>query len=134
MADDQYAVMVRKHEHEPKEEIKFLGATQYKYGKKNWSSVMLFNNEKCQKLTPAYVMGKMESNEGLALHQFNWCEEFEVGSLPKNWNFLVGSEELNETPYLIHYTEGTPCFKDYKDCELADVWHDTKAEMLHSES
>jgi lipopolysaccharide biosynthesis glycosyltransferase len=44
LRDDAYAVQVVKHDHVPKEKIKFLGQPQSKYDKKNWSSVMLFNN------------------------------------------------------------------------------------------
>jgi hypothetical protein len=94
---------------------------------------MLFNNSKCKKLTPSYVMGKMEDQNGLALHQFEWCENHEIGSIPKNWNYLVGSELLNENiPYLIHYTEGTPCFEDYKDCDFSDIWHSFHESMNYS--
>jgi len=49
------AVMVVKHDYVPKVEQKFLGQVQTKYEKKNWSSVMLFNNAKCGALTPEYV-------------------------------------------------------------------------------
>ena len=52
LRDDRYAVQVVKHHHVPKEEVKFLGATQSKYEKKNWSSVMLMNCERCAALTP----------------------------------------------------------------------------------
>ena len=48
LRDDRYAVMVVKHHHVPKETVKFLGEPQSKYEKKNWSSVMLFNNARCQ--------------------------------------------------------------------------------------
>ena len=55
LRDDRYAVMCVKHEHEPKEEKKFLGTTQTRYEKKNWSSVMLFNCAKCTALTVDYA-------------------------------------------------------------------------------
>ena len=41
--------------HKKKTQIKYLGNVQYKYEKKNWSSVMMFNNAKCKALTPEYV-------------------------------------------------------------------------------
>jgi len=37
LRDERYAVQVVKHSHVPKEEVKFLGAIQTKYEKKNWS-------------------------------------------------------------------------------------------------
>jgi lipopolysaccharide biosynthesis glycosyltransferase len=49
--DDRYSVRVVKHNYVPKEEVKFLGKQQLKYEKKNWSSVILFNNSKCKFLT-----------------------------------------------------------------------------------
>jgi lipopolysaccharide biosynthesis glycosyltransferase len=68
LRDDRYAVMVVKHDYTPKESTKFLGQPQTKYVKKNWSSVMLFNNAKCQALSPDYV----NTATGLELHQFKW--------------------------------------------------------------
>src|SRR5262245_36785819 len=47
----RYAVQVVKHDHKPADATKFLGRVQTQYSKKNWSSVMLFNNEKCSHLT-----------------------------------------------------------------------------------
>ncbi|MEO7727663.1 MAG: glycosyltransferase, partial [Burkholderiales bacterium] len=52
LRDERYAVMVVKHDHVPKEATKFLDQPQTPYQKKNWSSVMLFNNAKCKALTP----------------------------------------------------------------------------------
>ena len=48
MRDERYAVMVVKHDHVPKESIKFLDQPQSAYQKNNWSSVMLFNNARCR--------------------------------------------------------------------------------------
>ncbi|HSN41704.1 MAG TPA: hypothetical protein VLT92_16120 [Burkholderiales bacterium] len=66
LRDERHAVMVVKHDHVPRETVKFLGEPQSKYEKKNWSSVMLFNNAKCRALTPQYV----NTASGLELHQF----------------------------------------------------------------
>ena len=85
--DDKYAVMCVKHEHEPKEEKKFLGTTQTRYEKKNWSSVMLFNCAKCTALTVDYV----NTASGLELHRFNWLGSDDlIGEIPHQWNLLVG--------------------------------------------
>ena len=46
LRDEQYSVMCVKHDHNPTENIKFLGEIQSNYPKKNWSSLMLFNCEK----------------------------------------------------------------------------------------
>src|SRR6056300_2034264 len=43
LRDEKYAVQVAKHDYQPLEDKKFMGAVQTKYVKKNWSSVMLMN-------------------------------------------------------------------------------------------
>jgi len=122
LKDDQYAVMCVKHDYTPSSERKFLDQIQTAYPKKNWSSVMLFNNAKCTSLTPEVV----QHEDGLFLHQFKWLESEElIGELPHTWNFLVGEEEkLNngKIPDLIHYTLGGPYFEDYKGCDYEEVW------------
>lgn len=130
MAQDNFSVMVRKHEHVPHETTKFLGQAQLPYEKKNWSSMMLFNCEKLTHLTPLRV----NSTSGIKLHQFDWCEEFEIGNMPKGWNYLVGYDEWEYKPYLIHYTEGAPCFNEYKDCQYSDEWLEMREDMLSHES
>ena len=49
LRDDRFAVMCVKHDHRPVETTKFLDTPQTAYGKKNWSSVMLFNNARCRR-------------------------------------------------------------------------------------
>lgn len=122
MRDNKYAVQCVKHDYSPITTRKFLNQEQTVYEKKNWSSVMLFNNEKCQALTPDIV----ENESGLFLHQFKWLESDDlIGPIPPTWNFLCGEEhkyEGKEIPALIHYTLGGPYFKDHKDVDYADLW------------
>ncbi len=129
LRDERYAVMVVKHDHVPKESVKFLGEPQTRYEKKNWSSVMLFNNAKCRALTPEYV--NMAS--GLELHQFKWLESDDlIGALPDKWNHLVGYNPPRRDASLVHYTQGGPYFPDYKDCEYAEEWRADRGSMLHT--
>jgi hypothetical protein len=131
LRDDQYAVMVVKHNHIPKEETKFLGEPQSKYQKKNWSSVMLFNNEKCRALSPDYV----NRASGLELHQFKWLESDElIGELPSCWNHLVGYDQRRTDVALVHYTLGGPYFDAFQDCEYAREWFSARDEMLSAET
>ena len=117
LAHPERAVSVIKHIYEPATDTKFLGATQTKYEKKNWSSVMVFNNKMCRRLTPEYV----NTASGLDLHQFKWTDE--LGSLPLEWGYLVGEhEKFVAEPKLIHWTLGGPYFKEYEDCEYAGEW------------
>ena len=119
MRDDRYAIQVCKHDYTPKEKTKFLGQVQTAYPKKNWSSFMLMNCKKCTTLTPDYV----NKASGLELHQFKWLESEDlIGELPLEWNWLVGEYEHKEDVKNVHYTEGGPWFKEYKDCDYSQDW------------
>ena len=129
LRDDRYAVMVVKHEHVPKEQRKFLNEPQTKYEKKNWSSVMLFNNALCRALTPDYV----NTASGLELHQFKWLGNDDlIGALPSRWNHLVGYDTPRQDAALVHYTLGGPYFKEYSDCEYSQQWFAACDAMLHA--
>jgi len=104
--DEVSDVMCVKHDYIPKSHIKFLGHEQTTYRYKNWSSVMLFNNEKCKVLSKHFV----NSTSGLKLHQFDWTSN--VGKLPRSWNHLVGEYEKNTDDDLVHFTLGGPYFKE----------------------
>jgi hypothetical protein len=128
--DFQHDVFVVKHDYIPKEGKKFLGNTQHVYPKKNWSSVMVFNcfMPACKRLTPDVV-----SNEsGKYLHQFEWSEESRVGSIPKEWNHLVGEYDPSDSAKIAHFTLGTPCFIGYEDQEFADEWQKEKDMMNYA--
>ena len=127
LRDDRYAVMVVKHDHQPRESVKFLGQPQTQYQKKNWSSVMLFNNARCTALTPEYV----NRASGLELHQFKWLgDDALIGELPRRWNHLVGYYQPSRDVSLVHYTLGGPYFDEYRDCEYADEWRQELERML----
>lgn len=127
LRDDRYAVMCVKHNHQPKEDIKFLNAVQTKYQKKNWSSVMLFNNGKCRALTPEYV----NTASGLELHQFKWLEgDHLIGEIPHRWNHLVDYDPPNPDVSLVHYTIGGPYFQEWQDCEYSAEWRSERDGML----
>jgi len=127
LRDDKYAVMCVKHDHNPTNATKFLGEKQTQYEKKNWSSVMLMNCEKCTALTPEYI----NAATGLELHRFHWLEgDHEIGEIPANWNHLVGySEGELKGQSLLHWTEGTPCWDDCKDAKWSGVFHDEVENM-----
>ncbi len=129
LRDERYAVMVVKHDHVPKEERKFLNEPQTKYDKKNWSSVMLFNNARCRALTPDYV----NTASGLELHQFKWLDDDSlIGELPSRWNHLVGYDAPRKDSALVHYTLGGPYFDAYRDCEYSQEWFAEREAMLYA--
>lgn len=128
LCDDRYAVMCVKHDYQPKVETKFLGQVQTKYEKKNWSSVMLFNNAKCRALTPEFV----NSATGLQLHQFKWLDSDEqIGSLPVEWNYLVNEYPYKPEAKLVHFTDGGPYFDEYKNDDYSDEWFASRDRILH---
>ena len=118
LRNEDYAIQVCKHEYTPSSKNKFLGNTQTIYAKKNWSSLMLMNCSKCKTLTPEYVNTK----SGLELHQFKWLDENLIGNIPLEWNWLVGEYPYKKDVHNIHFTEGGPYFKDYKNTKYADEW------------
>ena len=127
LRDERYAVMVVKHQHVPRENRKFLDQPQTPYPKKNWSSVMLFNNAKCRALTPEYV----NTASGLELHQFKWLDSDDlIGAIPDCWNHLVGYNPPRADASLVHYTLGGPYFDEYRDCEYGENWRRELQAML----
>ena len=125
--EERRAVMVVKHNHVPRETSKFLGEPQSRYEKKNWSSVMLFNNARCRALTPEYVA----SAPGLALHQFEWlASDALIGALPERWNHLVGYDPPRRDAAIVHYTIGGPYFDAYRGCEYSAEWFAERDAML----
>ena len=129
LRDDRHAVMAVKHNHVPRETVKFLGEPQSQYEKKNWSSVMLFNNDQCRALTPEYV----NQASGLELHQFKWLAgDDRIGALPERWNHLVGYNPPCKDASLAHYTLGGPYFGEYRDCEYSKEWFAERDAMLRA--
>jgi lipopolysaccharide biosynthesis glycosyltransferase len=109
-------VTVVKHDYTPRQKVKMEGQQQTTYPRKNWSSLMLFVNHRCLKLTPEYV----NEASALDLHRFDWA--MEVGELPLEWNWLVGEYDENPDAKILHYTNGGPWFYDYSNCEQAGLW------------
>lgn len=112
------AVLVCQHDYVPKSAEKFLGEKQVTYPRKNWSSLMVFNNERCKALTPDYV----NTATGQQLHRFEWTTDDCIGTLPLEWNWLAGEYEANPEARLIHYTNGGPWF-GIRD-SMSQLWDD----------
>ena len=123
LRDEQFAVQCVQHEHHPGETVKFLGEVQSAYPKKNWSSLMLLNCNRCTGLTVEYV----NSASGLELHRFHWLAgDHEIGALPEGWNHLVAVQDTTKAQDapLLHWTLGGPWFKAQRTMggELAAEW------------
>lgn len=122
------AVHVVKHDYTPKLGVKFLKQPQTVYPRKNWSSLMVFNNPMCD-------ISLMDVNHGtgLFLHRFEWLDDQDIGGLPVEWNHLVGEYEPNPDAKLVHFTRGGPYFKEYEHCEFSDEWFAEFERMCHCE-
>lgn len=122
--DTSKKVMCVQHpDYEVNSNIKMDGKTQKSYPRKNWSSVMLFNNAACKELTPELI----NSETPAYLHRLTWAYGL-VGELPKTWNHLVGyyPKKRFGYPKIIHYTDGGPWYKEYENCDYADLWRQIK--------
>jgi lipopolysaccharide biosynthesis glycosyltransferase len=128
--DQDEALKVVKHYYQTKHPVKYLGAKNEDYPKKNWSSVMLWNcgHHLNKQLTPQFVMDK----PGKYLHRFEWLKhEDQVGKLDDTWNWLETEYEYNPDAKLVHHTLGTPCFKDYQSTDYSQEWWDTYQRMIY---
>ncbi len=119
--DPGKAVYVVQHNYKPRDDIKYLGAKQYAYPRKNWSSVVLWNcaHPANRQVTPEYV----NTATPMELHRFMWLKDEEIGKLSVKWNWLVG--EYDNPPQgvkNVHWTVGGPYFDEYKDADFADEW------------
>jgi len=131
LRDDAYAVMCCQHDYTPKAERKFFGQLQSKYARKNWSSLMLFNNAACAKLTEEYV----NTASGLELHQFRWLDDRQIGALPMPWNHLVGEYEHDPVAANVHFTLGGPYIDEtYANSDYADEWFRTRHRVLSAQA
>lgn len=123
LRDESKALMVVKHDYQTKAHIKYLGNKNENYPRKNWSSVILWNcsHPKHKILTPEFI----QIQTGKYLHRFSWLDDDEIGDLPKEWNWLAIEYPENKDAKLIHYTLGTPCFKEYEKTDMSDIWYRT---------
>jgi lipopolysaccharide biosynthesis glycosyltransferase len=114
-------VMVVKHDYQTRMPVKYLGAKNEDYPRKNWSSVILWNCNSFpnRQLTPEFV----QKSSGSFLHRFSWLDNDRMGELPPEWNWLPDEYGINTDAKLLHYTLGTPCFQEFADTPQADEWH-----------
>jgi lipopolysaccharide biosynthesis glycosyltransferase len=114
-------VMVVKHNYQTCMPVKYLGAKNEDYPRKNWSSVILWNCASFpnRKLTPEFI----QKSTGSELHRFSWIDDERIGELPKEWNWLPDEYGSNPDAKLLHYTLGAPCFHEFADTPQGNEWH-----------
>ena len=144
LTNSDKAVLCCQHDYVPKGAEKFEGHIQTAYPRKNWSSMMVFNNALCRQLTPE----KVNTQSGMWLHRFSWLDEHSnmtddgracmcdslnsIGALPLEWNWLVGEYEPKLDAKILHYTLGGPWHgseRDWFSAAEGDLWHDELTKM-----
>lgn len=131
--DPNKAVQVVHHDYQTTESVKYLGAKNEDYPRKNWSSVIIWNcgHPANKVLTPEFVAAQ----SGKYLHRFMWVDAYGddlIGGISMRWNWLaIEYPELKHALLsLVHYTLGTPCFEGYHDRDFADLWYKELRQML----
>jgi lipopolysaccharide biosynthesis glycosyltransferase len=114
-------VAVVKHDYKTKMPVKYLGAKNEDYPRKNWSSVIVWNcnSHPNRRLTPEFV----QSQPGSYLHRFSWLDDDRIQALDPIWNWFPDEYGPNLAAKLLHYTLGTPCFHEFADTPQGDLWH-----------
>ena len=64
------------------------------------------------------------------MHRFSWLDESDIGELDPEWNWLAIEYQKNKNAKIIHYTLGTPCFKDYKQTDFSEIWYEKYNKIL----
>ena len=121
LRDPNKDVQVVKHNYKTRMPVKYLGAKNEDYPRKNWSSVIVWNcsSNFNRSLTPDFV----QHSTGSFLHRFSWLEDDRIGELPREWNWLPDEYGPNADAKLLHYTLGTPCFQEFADTPQGAEWH-----------
>ena len=128
LANPYMDVQVVKHDYKTRMPVKYLGAKNEDYPRKNWSSVILWNCNSWtnRRLTPDFI----EQASGAELHRFTWIPDDRIGELPPEWNWLPDEYGPNHDAKLLHYTLGTPCFHEFATTPQGDEWH---KERMHTD-
>jgi lipopolysaccharide biosynthesis glycosyltransferase len=124
LRDDSKAVMVCKHDYKTRHAYKSIGTVlesrNEDYPRKNWSSLVMWN---CSHQSNRIVKRSFAAMAGgRALHRFTWLNDEEIGSLPLEWNWLVGEYPYEKHAKLVHFTLGMPGFDHYRNCDYAGEW------------
>lgn len=125
MFDSRYAVQVVKHpDYQCQHARKYVGTEmeceQTNYARKNWASLAIMN---CAHSAWFAMTPKMISMaEPLDLLQFKFFKDSEIGELPNEWNVLVDEGQDREGAKLLHFTNGLPTFKHYRNQRGSADW------------
>jgi hypothetical protein len=119
-ADDSKAVMVVKHIPFKASGTKMDGQVQTYYERKNWSSVVMWNCD--HPANRRLNLTTLNQWPGRDLHAFKWLADSEIGTLPREANWLVGVQPKPIRPIIAHFTLGTPDMPGHERDEYAEIW------------
>lgn len=119
LADDRFAVMVVKHDHEGGG-TKMGGQPQLAYPRKNWSSVVLWNCD--HPANRRLSVADVRERRGFDLHNFYWLHDSEIGELPRSWNWLVGVTPRPDPVHVAHFTLGGAWLPNWPHTEHDEIW------------
>jgi len=127
LKDHSKAIQCVQHEEYSTLQTKMWNQENRKYPKKNWSSLMIINCDyhHSHKLTPELV----SLAPGAYLHQFDWTNEERIGALPKEWNVLVGHQDIDKAK-ILHFTNGLPVIHP-SDVVADAMWYKERNKMNH---
>lgn len=116
------AIVCVKHAHEPVGGTKMDGQLQTAYGRKNWSSFILFNVD--HPANRELTVELINEVPGRDLHRFCWLGHGDdlIGEIPQTWNWLAGTSDPKIDPANVHYTDGIPSLKGYEHSPYAGEW------------
>lgn len=124
-AADRFApVSVVKHEYATRNPRKYIGtameAENLPYARKQWASVMVIHPwHRCwRNLTP----DRVAQMSALDLLQFRFLDDYQIGDLPAEWNWLADEHGPNEAAKIVHFTAGVPGIKAHANVAHGDEW------------
>lgn len=106
----------------PKMEVactKFRGNKNEWYYRKWWSSMMVFNCEHYD-VVENLTLENVNSKSPAWLHRMQWASS--IGRIPREYNHLVRYYDYDKSAVAIHFTEGTPMYREYRNDDYADEW------------
>jgi len=99
--------------------VKMDNQVQEWYPRKNWSSLILFNNE--HPSTKNLTLDAVNTMSPKWLHRFEWAKDDELIEIPKDYNYLVDYYD-NGPIKALHYTDGGPWHPGYENVSYGDWW------------
>lgn len=93
------------------------------YPRKYWSSLMLFNNNRCNTLNLDYVNYAPAGD----LHEMKWAKS--IGSLPAEYNAMVNYYQFPH-PKAVHFTDGGPWHDIHDNLGYSNEWKKIYEKLL----